>query len=297
METYRVYLDVAEGDVLTSLSGNDEFALELNTTTSFYQHPLGGATPSDINGAMLDMVPELAFDSYVTVGLTQAPGMGEEAADLMPGSWEEAFEAGSNISVNDGLGSGWYTLPYAANGTADASGRILIAQLTTDGDISGQFRAQIFPDGDQDNDVRADLSFVHAHNCSDLTIDVVTVETPGDAAGNYTITRTFTATDDAGNSSEAVQVITVEDTTAPEFLTIPADITIECSADDLEDVLSENATADDLCGPVVVEFENDFSIDRRIGQLHCDPYVHRNRRRGQLQHCGSGCDCRRHHCS
>ena len=27
METYRVYLDAAEGDVLTSLSGNDEFAL------------------------------------------------------------------------------------------------------------------------------------------------------------------------------------------------------------------------------------------------------------------------------
>ena len=91
-------------------------------------------------------------------------------------------------------------MPHAANGTAGASGRILIAQLTTDGDISGQFRAQIFPDGDQDNDIRADLSFVHAHNCSDLTIDVVTVETPGDAAGNYTITRTFTATDDAGNS-------------------------------------------------------------------------------------------------
>ena len=76
METYRVYLEASEGDVLTSLSGNDEFALELNTTTSFYQHALGGATPSDINGAMLDMVPELAFDSYVTVGLTQAPAWG-----------------------------------------------------------------------------------------------------------------------------------------------------------------------------------------------------------------------------
>ena len=63
----------------------------------------------------------------------------------MPGSWEDAFEAGSNIVVNDGLGSGWYTEPFAANGTADADGRILIAQLTTDGDISGQFRAQLFP--------------------------------------------------------------------------------------------------------------------------------------------------------
>ena len=230
METYRVYLDVAEGDVLTSLSGNDEFALELNTTTSFYQHALGGATPSDINGAMLDMVPDLAFDSYVTVGLTQTPEMGEAAAGLMPGSWEDAFEAGSSISVNDGLGSGWYTLPFADNGTAGASGRILVAQLTTDGDISGQFRAQIFPGGDQVNDVRADLSFVHARTCSELTIDVVQVTTPGDATGNYTITRTFTATDDAGNSSQAEQVITVEDTTAPDFLTIPADTTIECSS-------------------------------------------------------------------
>ena len=265
METYRVYLDAAEGDVLTSLSGNDEFALELNTTTSFYQHALGGATPSDINGAMLDMVPELAFDSYVTVGLTQAPGMGEEAADLMPGSWEDAFEAGSSISVNDGLGSGWYTLPFADNGTAGASGRILVAQLTTDGDISGQFRAQIFPGGDQVNDVRADLSFVHARTCSELTIDVVQVTTPGDATGNYTITRTFTATDDAGNSSQAEQVITVEDTTSPDFLTIPADITIECSDENLEAVLSENATADDLCGPVVVEYVNEFSLTDALG--------------------------------
>ncbi|MGB2230510.1 MAG: hypothetical protein ACPH1A_04620, partial [Flavobacteriales bacterium] len=265
METYRVYLDVAEGDVLTSLSGNDEFALELNTTTSFYQHALGGATPSDINGAMLDMVPELAFDSYVTVGLTQAPEMGEEAADLMPGSWEDAFEGGSSISVSDGLGSGWYTLPYADNGTAGASGRILVAQLTTDGDISGQFRAQIFPGGDQVNDVRADVSFVHARTCSDLTIDVATVITPGNATGNYTITRTFTATDDANNSSQAVQVITVEDTTAPDFLTVPADITIECSSADLEAVLSENATAGDLCGPVVVEYVNEYSLTDALG--------------------------------
>ena len=83
-------------------------------------------------------------------------------------------------------------------------------------------------------------------NCGEIVIELVEVVTPGNATGNYTITRTFTATDDAGNATTLTQVITVEDTTSPDFLTIPADITIECSAADLEDVLSENATAGDL---------------------------------------------------
>ena len=50
--------------------------------------------------------------------------------------------------------------------------------------------------------------------------------TAGDAAGNYVIVRTFTATDDAGNSASASQTITVQDTTAPEFTFVPADYTV-----------------------------------------------------------------------
>ena len=37
-------------------------------------------------------------------------------------------------------------------------------------------------------------------NCGEVTIEVSSETTAGDAAGNYTIVRTFTATDDdAGN--------------------------------------------------------------------------------------------------
>ena len=67
--------------------------------------------------------------------------------------------------------------------------------------------------------------------------------TTTDALGNYTVTRTFTATDDAGNFSTAVQIVTVEDTTAP-VLTIPADYTVECS----DEMPMEDASATDNCG-------------------------------------------------
>ena len=40
-------------------------------------------------------------------------------------------------------------------------------------------------------------------NCGEVTIEVSSETIAGDAAGNYTIVRTFTATDDAGNSASA----------------------------------------------------------------------------------------------
>ena len=63
-------------------------------------------------------------------------------------------------------------------------------------------------------------------NCGAVSIEVSSETIAGDAAGNYTIVRTFTATDDCGNSTTATQ-ITVEDTTAPEFTSVPADYTAE----------------------------------------------------------------------
>ena len=60
-------------------------------------------------------------------------------------------------------------------------------------------------------------------NCGEITITVTSETTPGDATGNYTIARTFTATDDAGNGTSATQTITIqEDTSAPEFSFVPA---------------------------------------------------------------------------
>ncbi|MBL7943794.1 MAG: hypothetical protein JNM00_13560, partial [Flavobacteriales bacterium] len=47
----------------------------------------------------------------------------------------------------------------------------------------------------------------------------------------YLFIRTWTATDDCNNSTTATQIITVTDTTAPEVVTQPQDITVECGID------------------------------------------------------------------
>ncbi|MDE0917226.1 MAG: hypothetical protein OSA04_02850, partial [Flavobacteriales bacterium] len=161
MTTYRLYLNMEfANDAATSFTGNDLFPLSLNTTSSFFQEPIfGGSTPSNVSTAALGLIPDLAYDSWVTIGLDGPASSGESNVSLLPGTWASDFEDGNGFTVNDGVGSGWYVLPNVSNGIADANQRILIAQLTSDGDISGSFSVQIFPHGDSESDNRADFSF------------------------------------------------------------------------------------------------------------------------------------------
>ena len=53
--------------------------------------------------------------------------------------------------------------------------------------------------------------------------------TAGGCEDEYTLTRTWTAEDNCGNTSSCSQVITVEDNTPP-VITCPVDETVECDA-------------------------------------------------------------------
>ena len=68
-------------------------------------------------------------------------------------------------------------------------------------------------------------------NC-DTAVDVVLVEVDGRSAecGTGTITRTWTATDCAGNTDVHTQTLTVVDNTDPTLDSKPADDTVECDA-------------------------------------------------------------------
>ena len=70
------------------------------------------------------------------------------------------------------------------------------------------------------------------------------VTTNGNCAGQYSVTRTWTATDVCGNISTASQTINVQDVDAPVIAALPAPSTINCPATPVFAV----ATATDACG-------------------------------------------------
>ena len=75
--TTRLYITtVNESDFLSSVSGDATNPTYVNTTTNFYQATLGAATPNGIQTALFAVYPDLAYDSWVTIGLESAPNAG-----------------------------------------------------------------------------------------------------------------------------------------------------------------------------------------------------------------------------
>jgi len=126
--TYRIYAVVDAGGEVDAVYGDDVNALSIQATTSFYQNGFGGyGTPS---AALFGFFPSLEYDSFVTIGLL------DDAGDAMLdiGIDFTNFEAGGAIWTDNGT---WFATPNEAQVQADADGRVLIGQFTSDGDVSG----------------------------------------------------------------------------------------------------------------------------------------------------------------
>ena len=162
MTTYQVIFQALNPtDFVTSVSGDATFPSVVQTTTTFYQDLLGAATPQNISPLLLPLFPELAYDSWVTIGLD---GPADAAAGEAPAStlqspnqlWAETFDPGGgapggDIVMDDPIGGAWYVLNGDANGLPDEDGQVLLGQFTTDGVLSGNMQVQVFPEGDNIN--------------------------------------------------------------------------------------------------------------------------------------------------
>jgi hypothetical protein len=149
--TYRVYVTTpSTADFVSAVAGDSNVPAFLRTTTSFYQHPFGSYTAAQINPLFFGFVPTLQYDSWLTMGISNSPGAGESDVTFVLASgdnWINSFEAGGNLEINSFFGGSWFTLPTFSNGYAGADQRVLVAQLTTDGQLSGQLYVQVFPNG------------------------------------------------------------------------------------------------------------------------------------------------------
>ena len=98
-------------------------------------------------------------------------------------------------------------------------------------------------------------------SCSEVEYNFTEVRTDGDCPNNYTLTRTWTATDGCGNANSTSQVITVEDTTPPDISFIdgyisgysPGDeVFVECSEyGNISQLIANSAFAKDNCSGVL----------------------------------------------
>ncbi len=76
--------------------------------------------------------------------------------------------------------------------------------------------------------VPAPANVTATDGCQDIvTVQFLETNEPGSCIGNYTITRTWTATDDCGNQSSESQIIEVVDNEAPVLSPMPTDLTVD----------------------------------------------------------------------
>lgn len=97
----------------------------------------------------------------------------------------------------------------------------------------------------------------------DSVVTFAEIRTNGDCAGNYTLTRTWTAKDACGNSSTASQIVTVRDSQPPVILQTASGETVECdglgNTSALNAWLASQAGAEAMDGSGTVAWTHDFT--------------------------------------
>jgi len=181
--TTHIYVTMnGPDDFLSSVSGDATNPTFVNTTTNFYHAALGAGVPNGINSLLFPVYPDLAYDTWVTIGLTGTPNAlaGEANVSTVQSNdnpWFTNFDPGGglpggNIAIDDGIGGAWYALNGDANGVAGDDLKVLAGQFTTTGELDGQLYVQVFIDGDGANEFRDTFYFgssAPSPGCTDET--------------------------------------------------------------------------------------------------------------------------------
>ena len=163
LDLYKLYVDLPPNTnwYVSAVAGDQNISslnpLRVTTLLSapdgVFNTPLNSSwNASGVASAFVGVFPELAFDSYATIGLS-----GPASESLLANATDPGFSGSSqtttsflNFFNNSGEGElvmedgVWFITPTNANqGMGDENGRCLIGQLCSSGSIDGQIVVQI----------------------------------------------------------------------------------------------------------------------------------------------------------
>jgi hypothetical protein len=128
-KTYRIYAQMeAEGDVVDAIFGDGDDYLEVKSTAPFFQHERGANAANELQRSDVQSIEGLPYDSWVTIGY-EDNYMNALTAFLMDFS---EFEGGGRLYTDNGA---WFVTPDMRQAAAGPDGKLLLMQLTTEGDI------------------------------------------------------------------------------------------------------------------------------------------------------------------
>ncbi|MDP7070862.1 MAG: M12 family metallo-peptidase [Phycisphaerales bacterium] len=114
--TVDMYAMLGDGERIDAVAGNSLQQKTVTSTEGFWQNAYGGPTSQEVNPAFYDLVPDLVYDSRVTIGALDSSGDPFGSNELNNiGIDFTNFENGGSISADNGT---WFVLPTDPQGAA-----------------------------------------------------------------------------------------------------------------------------------------------------------------------------------
>ncbi len=180
------------------------------------------------------------FTQFITVEDMEAPVLANTPDDVTVLC--DAVPQPANVTASDNCdtsvtllfdeninGNGCsYTIERTWTATDDCGNGTSFTQIITVNDTEAPVLANTPDDLTVACDAISQPANVTASDNCDDNVTLFFDEIINGSGCSYTIERTWTATDDCGNGTSFTQIITVEDTFAPAFAFVPADVTVDC---------------------------------------------------------------------
>ena len=137
LTTYRFYVNMEDAtDRMSAVFGNNDWPMEISTPEGAFNSAFNSSwSASGINPAFVASFPELADDTYATIGLdgpavtsglanAEDPSLVQDAAQPITPFFQT--DGTTSLLSNTLTGSSWYVLNTAGNGLPDADLRVCL---------------------------------------------------------------------------------------------------------------------------------------------------------------------------